>query len=1066
MREDGGTEAELDALLARAVEASERVDPALLEAGGTSAVSSRVDAASTSPPTSDELRRLTVMFSDLVGSTSLSAQLDVETYRTILGFYKDTCRRVIEDDFDGHLVHTRGDGMLAVFGYPTAHEDDAYRAVRAGLEIHRELAKISHPAGPAAPIDLRARVGVHRGLVYIERETEELYGFAVNVAARIQEAALPGTVAISEEVQLLVADSVLTVAMEASAMKGVDEAPPLHQAIEEHPRAARGSHRWHTPLVGRDDAMVELHRLHGGAWSSGRTAAVAVVGEPGVGKTRLVGAFLDELPSGTPVLELGGSPFHRRQGLHPIRELLHGWGQIRRDQPATSQLAGLRDHLRARHREHLLPLLAPVAGIGPEGGYAPVEVEPRMLQAQIGEAVHDILIEWLDGQSGVVFVEDLHWLDDATTDVLDRLITSGPAGLFVVMTSREARAPGGGRTERLRLEPLGPAACAELIRFHDADIPAEVAAEVVGRSDGIPLFVEELVRSRHEVTGEPPAGSGAAGSVPSALYEPLYARLNTLPGARIVVSAAAAIGRTVNLDLLARVSGVATGELDRAVSTLVEQRVLEPDHGDGRAVRFRHELVRQVAYEIEPPSGRQRFHSLAAASLASGEGASAIDWTLIAEHHRRGGQPWSAAEAFEHAADDARQMGSLQEARANFDRALEVLAEVEPDAARDRREIQLRLHRAFLAVSSEGFGSEHAALDYRRSLELCVEHPASDEMYKTLIALWGYYVNQSDLDRAAAVSTALRSLTQGDRAGMLPTNIAGFGMIAWYGGSFDESARLLEEAVALIDQVGVDDTSVPSAWTMPLDPLASMHIHLALARLWVGDPVGAREQEAAALARCEALPFPLGPFTRSYTLLLQGMLRIEEGDYTGAQRLVREAGAIAELHGFDAWLFANSIVSRLVDGLLVDRADGATLATEVLMSVQIWHAMGVRVLTGFLQSLVCRVLLRAGELDGARTVADEAIATAAETGTVAFLTDAYRVRALAAPPDEIEAGLLDALARAEEQGAAVVAIRIAADLVRTTGGEHRSRLQSALGRIQPHAEYSDLAAATQLLDGP
>lgn len=1056
------SEDDLDALLARAVEASRDVDPTVT-VGDRPAPPSGADLVSTLPPTSDELRRLTIMFSDLVGSTSLSGRLDPETYRGILASYLDTCRQVIEVEYDGHLVQTRGDGLLAVFGYPTAHEDDALRAVKAGLAIHPALVQASERAPRSPSVDLRARVGVHRGLVYVERATGELYGFAVNVAARIQEAADPGAVAISEEVRRLVGDAVRTVPLEPREMKGVDRAPALHCVIEEDPGAGRIRRRWHTPLVGREDALDELRSVGRAAAAAQHPVAALVVGEPGVGKTRLVGAFLDELPAGTPVLELGGSPFHRERGLHPIRELLHDWAEIPREQEATGQLAALSHHLGQRGLRHLVPLLAPVAGIGPDSGYQPVEVDPRLLQEQIGDAVLELLVDRLGGPGGVLFVEDLHWLDDSTNAVLGRLIASGPAGLLVVMTSREAHAPGGTTTRQLTLDPLDSEACAALIRIHDADIPVEVAAEVAARSDGIPLFVEELVRSRHEVGTEAPVAAGTEPSVPSSLYEPLSARLNTLPDARKVVSAAAAIGRTVNLDLLARVSGVATGDLDHAVSTLVEQRVLEPDHGDGRSVRFRHELVRQVAYELEPPSGRQRFHSLAAASLASGELAAAADWTLIAEHHRRGGQPWAAAAAFEHAADDARRRGSLAEARANFDRALESLAEVEPGMARDRREIQLRLHRAFLAVSSEGFGSQLAADDYRRSLELCVAHPASDEMYQTLIALWGYYVNRSDLDRAWAVSTALRGLTRGDRAPLLPTNTAGFGMIEWYRGAFGASLRYLEDAVAAIDEVGVDDTSVPSAWTMPLDPIGSMHIHLALARFAVGDPVGARAQEEAALARCRALPFPLGPFTRSYVLLLQGLIRLEEGDHGAGQRLVQEAGELAEHHGFDAWQFANSIVARAIDGLIAEEAEGSATAADVLLSVQVWHAMGVRVLTGFLQSLVCRVLLRAGERDGAMTAAKEAIATAAETGTVAFLSDAHRVLALAGPDDQVETELLAAMDLAVQQGAVVLAVRIAADLVRSCGPAHEPRLRAAIAKVRAGADYPDLVAARRLL---
>jgi class 3 adenylate cyclase len=617
---------ELDELVARAAAATAGIDPSsLVPVTGTSGLPSAAEVPAPSA-TRDELRRLTIMFSDLVGSTSLSGRLDPETYRTVLSAYKDACRRVIEDEFDGHLVHTRGDGMLAVFGYPVAHEDDALRAVKAAMAIHRELADLPAEIRQRAGDELAARVGVHRGLVYLERDTEELYGLAVNIAARVQEATAPGTVAITDEVRSLVADSVLTSPLEAREMKGVERVPGLHRVVAEHPRPNRISRRWPTPLVGRDAELAALRDRLAEANAALRPLATVVVGDAGVGKSRLVGAFVDELPRGTIVLDLGGSPFHRHQGLFAIRELVCEWADVRRERPGSEQLSSLQRYLERQGLSHLLPLVAPVAGIPPSAGYAPVEVEARLLEGQIADALHEVVCRWFDGQSGVVVVEDLHWLDDASRGVVARLVTSGPPGLLVLVTSRDDR-PLGTTAERVELGPLGPDECVQLIRHHDGELSPTVAAEVVSRSDGVPLFVEELVRARREDTVvEPSRPADDDGSIPRALYEPLAARLSSLGASRVVASAAAAIGRTVHLDLLARVSGVTADELDEALTELMDSSVLEPDHGDGRTVRFRHELVRLVAYELEPPSGRERFHALAAHALSAGDMAAGADW--------------------------------------------------------------------------------------------------------------------------------------------------------------------------------------------------------------------------------------------------------------------------------------------------------------------------------------------------------------------------------------------------------------------------------------------------------
>ncbi len=1044
---------ELDDLLARAVAGSREVRPEELEAAAPPAPQ---DVASAEPPTQDELRRLTVMFSDLVGSTALSARLDPETYRGLVAAYKDTCRQVIEGQLDGHLVHVRGDGLLAVFGYPTAHEDDALRAVRAGLEIHRALAELPSVYDGV----LQARVGVHRGLVYVERDTEELYGFAVNVAARIQEQAAPGTVAISEEVRQLVADAVWTTPLASREMKGVEDAPLVHEVVGEHLHPSQSGRRWSAPLIGRDDPLAVLRAVHERAVTSDRPVGLLVSGDPGIGKSRLVGAFLDELPRAVIVLQLGASPFHVATGLHPVRELLLDRAEVPRDRSPTVRIAALRDHLEHRGLGHLLPGLAPVAGIGPDAGYEPLEADPRKLQEEIARAVVTYLADCL-GEQGVLVVEDLHWLDEATKAVVASLLR-GSSGLTVVLTSRHDLSVGVA-VETLQLEPLERAACEELIRHHDPEVDDGTAAEVLLRSDGIPLFVEELVRSRHH--DDPNLGPGMPdeASVPLALYEPLYARLNTLPHARRVVSAAATIGRTVHLDLLAQVSGLSSGDLDASVSALVAARVLEPDHGDGRVVRFRHELVRTVAYELAPPSGRQRLHSLVASALLAGSHTAGIDWTVLAEHHRRGGQPLAAAVAYEQAAEDARLRGSLAEARRRFDEALAELGGAPPSGDRDGLEVRLRLNRAFVAVASEGYGSDQAADDYCRCLELSVDRPASDDMYRTLIAMWGYCLNRSDHHRAWSISTALQGLSQGVRSSMLPTNVASFGMVEWYRGHFVEALSLLEQAVAGVDQVGVDETSIPSSWTMPADPIASMHTYLALVRATVGDQVGAREQEALALLRCRSLPFPLGPFTRSYALLMQALARVEEGSPAAALELVDEACSISERHGFDAWLFATSMVRRTLHGMTEPDVHGVDAAAEVSMSVQLWDTVGVRAFTGLFQTLLARLLLQLGDRDGAMTTAKEALAVAADTGSFAALAEAHRVLAVAGPPQHAEEDLLRALDLAEDQGAALIALRVATDLVRLAGPAHRDRLAAVVARIPPEADHPTLRAAQSLL---
>ena len=289
----------------------------------------------------DELRRLTIMFCDLVGSTSLSGRLDLETYQAVVSAYKHACQAAIEEQFDGHVMQTCGDGILAVFGYPMAHEDDVLRAVKAGLAIHQALEDLPASVQDGAGGAIAARVGIHRGLVFLEHGSDELYGLAVNVAARVHDATDPGTTAISDEVRHLVSHSVLTRSLGPRELKGVDHALELHVVIGENASEVTGGQGWASPLIGRDDEVAELLTRWTETIAGIRSDPITVVGEAGVGKSRLVDAFVERVGEQASVLRLGGSPFRQRQGLAAVRQLLCVRADVRRDRPASEQLSTL-----------------------------------------------------------------------------------------------------------------------------------------------------------------------------------------------------------------------------------------------------------------------------------------------------------------------------------------------------------------------------------------------------------------------------------------------------------------------------------------------------------------------------------------------------------------------------------------------------------------------------------------------------------------------------------------------------------------------------------------------------
>jgi class 3 adenylate cyclase/tetratricopeptide (TPR) repeat protein len=979
-----------------------------------------------------ELRRLTFMYCDVVGSTELSGRQDLETYRDVMRRYRDACRDVIESRFEGHIVHEKGDGALSMFGFPVAHENDAERAVRAALalvEAVRELSEVPGTARGGEPLDVR--VGVHHGPVYLDLGEADIYGLPANVGARLQTLAEPGTVVISEEVRRLVADRFDVEPREPQLVKGLDE--PLAYFRVRGVRARTGEQTWVTPLVERDDELTRLRQ----AWTAavGRSAdgaaAIVVCADAGLGKTRLTCALAGEVRgAGHRVVELHGSPFHTDVGLHPIRDMIDTRCCIRDDSPPAERLQMLTTDVAdvGLDTAELVPLLAPVLGIDPRAGYQPAATEGRLLEEQVSNAVLTYLRACIGDQATLLVAEDLHWFDEATRDVVSEMVRTGPPALLVVATSR--------RSERLawdkiELRPLSPAGRLELIDAIQADMSDPDRQALAARSDGVPLFLEQLAR----------AGSGASvpagvpvpvhGSVPAALYEPLVAHLYQTPDALPVAATAAAAGQSVEHSMLAEAMPIGEDELDSALAALVERHVLEPVGGPGKRYRFRHELLREVAYEMQPQAWRRKVHDRLCDVLLAGERQ---DWPVLASHFERAERHREAAAAYESAAEWARRRGAIEEARAHLTRGIDLTLPQVEAADRDHLEVELRLRRGFLAMSVEGAASADASADFERCMELAASDPEGDEMASTLIALWAYDLSRANLDRARQTSETLRrSLVEG-RGWFGPQNLAGFGMLDWFSGNFDRSAAELTEATEMLANAGRDEM-ISRLWFVPSDATAAMHSHHALARFMVGDLEGAQEWFERSMARCDRLEFPQGPWSAAYAEWLASWMWIEAGQLDRADELVARINSSSARHGFDNWeLIGATHMVALEGARLLNSASGDTGALAdrgeaVASMIQLWEALELRVFLSFYMTTAGALLAAAGDRDQARQLFDDSLALAEQTGMHFYDAETNRrIAQLESEPAAQIAGLRKALEIARSQGARPFELRISHEL--------------------------------------
>jgi class 3 adenylate cyclase len=1049
-----GRVASIDELLDRAVAAINRgdrvaasalADQVLAVDGGNA----EAEDLLTAPGDAGEIRRLTILFADLVDSTVLSTRVEPETYRMLVGRYRERVVQVV-DRFGGHVGSAKGDGLLAVFGHPTAHEDDVRRAVLAGLEITREVARLSAQAKRRFGIEITVRVGVHRGLVYLDTAQDDVYGFAANLAARVSGLAPPGTVVVSDAVAPLIRNAFELRTLKPTAVKGVDELIAHHLVMGERAEPAKIARG---PLVGRDRELGRLEK----SWARAQagtltTPGVVFRGEPGIGKSRLAAAATELVEdSGAVVLDLIGSPFHTDAGLHPVRTLLERRCGISRltDPPQRLALLGAEVAARGLDPEILVPLLAPVLGIGAEHGYEAVPAEGRKLYELIGEAIRTYLLACFDSGAGLLVAEDVHWFDSSTMEVLGSLLGAGLGRLLVVATGR----PGGWLPDAwpvklVDLKPLTDEQADALVTALNPAVTVEELATVRDRCDGVPFYIEQVVAG----LGEQPTD---APGVPEGLYEPLFARLRATANVVPVLEAAATIGRQTDRGLLGAVVDLSEADIDDVIDELEDALVLEPWGTDGW--RFRHELLREVAAELAPPSVRRSLHAKVADALVGGVGGDP-DWRLVAAHYEQAERFDEAASAYRQASTDARLRGALAEARAYLTQAVTQLDNAATNTDRNRREIAARLERGFLTLAAEGYQSRAAAADFERCLQLGGTDLRDDELVATLVAVVMYYFARADLRRAAQVLESLRAGLKQGRQWFGPAIEALFGVLAWLRGDFDAAATHLEQGTP--GQAAADQQHIDALWFLPDDPIALAYIHLALT-CWVrGDLTGAEAELAHAARRTEQLSFPQGPYSLAYTRFVEIAMRAEAGQLDRATVLAANLIQQGERHGFDNWRLAGANWQAFVEpGVLSAHIATMTTLLDTLRTV------GLNVYIPLYDAILARVLIEAAQPEQARHRLDTGLQLAEDTGMHFYDAELLRLRAHThTDPDVRQADIGAALELAHRQGATLFELRSALDDFELRGQPAHAALVDVVSRIPTNSAWPELARAQAALD--
>ncbi len=1056
----GGDGAAIDELLDRAVAAINRGDRVAANAlaGQVLAVDrGNPDAEDllTAPSSGGEIRRLTIMFADLVDSTALSTRAEPHTYGILVGRYRDLVLSIV-DRFGGYVASTKGDGLLALFGHPATHEDDVRRAVFAGLEITRELARLSREAKQSTGFEITARVGIHRGVVYLDTVHDDVYGLAANLAAGVSGLAPPGTVVISSAVATLVSNTFELEERPPAEVKGIQELISVHRVLGDRATLTRFRQ---VPLVGRDHEVALLQKswalAHAGV---GTTRGVVFRAEAGIGKSRLADAAADLAErSGATVLELVGSSFHTDAGLHPVRTLLEQRCGISRPTVPGERVRLLEVEVTAQGLDPgtVVPLLAPVLGIGAEAGYEPVAAEGRTLYGLIRQAVQDYLLACSGESAGLMVAEDAHWFDPSTLDVCGSLLNAPRGRLLLVVTGRPGPwLPADWPVTVIDLKPLTDHQTDSLVASLNPNLSADDRAVVAGRCDGVPFYIEQVV------------GGFTETGVPEALYEPLLARLRASANVVPIVEAAALIGRHLDHSLLRSVVDLSDDVVDAALHELEDALVLEP--WGHRGWRFRHELLREVAAELAPPSVRRGLHARVADALIS-EAGGQPDWPLVAAHYEQAERRGEAPSAYQQACMDARRRGALGEARSYLTRALTQVDQQAPGPGRDRREMVVRLERGFLITAAEGPSRPAATADFERCLRLGGSDVRDDEVFATLLALAGYYFALGDLRRSTRVFESLRPGLNEGREFFGPVLECSLGVSAWLRGEFATASTQISGATAEFDDA--DRRVIDAVWFAPTDPMTMALGVLALDRLARGDLHGAEAQLSRAVHRADELSFPQGPFSRAFAHFFEIWIRIEARQFDRAAVLATDLIGHAHRYGFEVWALWGAAQLATVNALASIGAAGrdpnllSAHVEQLTAMVQALRSAGLTIYITLFDGALGHVLTATGQLDQARAQLNTGLAMARDTGMSFHDAELLRLRAhthtdLADRQADIDA----AIHLARRQGTTLVELRATHDDFRLRGEPARAALIDAASHIPTSSRWPELARIQATLD--
>ena len=1016
-----------------------------------------------------ERRQVTVMFSDLVGSTALSARMDPEDLREVISAYQKCVAETVRL-FGGFVAKYMGDGVLVYFGYPQAHEDDAERAVRAGLEL------IAAVAGLKTRAPLQTRIGIATGLVVVgdiigsgEAQERGIVGETPNLAARLQGIAEPNTVVIAEGTRRLLGNLFELQDLGAKDLKGI--AGPVHAWAALRASSAEGRFEaLHatglTALVGREEELELLLRR----WSRAKSSQGQVVllsGEAGIGKSRLTAALLEHLAAEPHTrLRYFCSPQHTDSALYPIIGQMERAARLAHDDTAQARLDKLDAVLaQTSTSKQDAALFADMLSLPNDGRHPALDLAPQQRRQRTLEALTAQLAGLARQQPVLMIVEDAHWIDPTSLEAFGRTVDRiKTLSVLLIVTFRpEFNAPWAGRSHvtSLALNRLGEREAAAIIArlVGNKELPADVMAEIVERTDGIPLFVEEMTKAVLEAENEDEAQRTAAAvplpalAVPASLHASLMARLDRLGPAREVAQIGAAIGREFAHALLAAVVRKPEAELVSAVDRLVAAGLLfrqgVPPHAN---YLFKHALVQDAAYGTLLREPRRALHARIAETLESQFVEIAESQPeLLARHCTEAGLIEKAAGLWGKAGQRSLQRSALVEAIEHLTRALAQIAAL-PATPRLRREqikLQVALIDPLLHIKGYAAPETKAAAERARVLIEQAEalaEPLEDPLllFSVLYGFWVANLNAFNGDamrELAAQFLALAEQQQTTAPRMIGHRLIGLSLL--HTGDIAEGRAHLDQAITLYDPA----EHRPLATRFGQDVRVAALSWRSLALWFLGYPKAALADAEHALKDAREIGQAA---TLMYALPWASFTQTFCGNYATASALADELVALADEKGSVLWKAYGMFNQGCVLALTVQAADAVQMITSGLTA---HRSTGTTMWIPVYLSYLARAYAGLGQFDDAWRCMGKAMTTVVTTKETWFEAEANRIageialKSLALDPEKAEAYFERALAVARKQQAKSWELRAAMSMARLW--RDQGKRDDALGLLAP-----------------